>query len=104
MAITWGVMPSGMLRRPLFLGWSCLSNLLRLRGPAADVSDLSETLKNPVLHCRRSQDSKAPSRREPRRNLLIFRSVPPVILDTVRGATLRHSQRSPCYVVQDRLS
>jgi len=66
------------------------------RGPAAvrspadpDVSDLSEALKNPVLHYVRSQDSKAPSQREPRGNLLIFRSAPPVIPDTARGATLR---------------
>ena len=55
----------------------------RSRPPrGSDVSDLSEALKNPVLHCVRSQDSKAPSQREPRGNILTFRSFPPLIQDS----------------------
>jgi hypothetical protein len=65
------------------------------------VSDLSRVVKIPVLRCTASQDIKA----KPTRSLsykgafyqLSRRSgtVQP------RGVTLRRSQCSPCYVVQD---
>jgi hypothetical protein len=46
-----------------------------------DLSNLSATTKIPALPCVRSQDSKAPSQRQPRCNLLMLRLDPPVTPD-----------------------
>jgi hypothetical protein len=69
-----------------------------------DVWNLSAVTKILGLCCVRSPDSKGRPWRQPRRNILILQPDPPVTPDRARGATLRRSQRSRCYVAQERSS